>query len=411
MGRAAGWTFIALAAGACGTSPMKPNPRAGPSPCDGTPAITAFIAEPEYIPRASATELSWRAENAGVVEIAGPDGTLVSTYDLSGAVRTSTLYDDTGFTITADCHGRSVTSSVAVSIDWAPPSIGLFSTSETVSGDTSTIKLSWTVADTREVELRRDGALIHSRRITTNSTGTYNDVVPLRAKTVHTLTALNPRGSATRSATITHEAVPAIAELTLEPQAIDGAADLTLSWSTINAAGTALSLNAVMQPMFPGTTAGTFAIPGVSTPITVELTAFALPSMAKVSATLHAAPIGTESEPNDSATTAQTIDAGVRAAIDRDGDVDVFRLPPPEPGTLHVWVGDDAATCSLHFSLRLDGPLQGAPLLDSDPSHCFGFSIDVPVPAGDVPPLLFVSAGAGETGAYKLYVANRFKGP
>src|SRR5205823_7014025 len=92
----------------------------------GDPMIVSFTASSMSVAPFESVDLTWSVSNAEVVDIAAPDGTLVSTFADQGTVRTSPMSESTTYTLTARTGAKSVMATLTVTVTWPLPVIDMF---------------------------------------------------------------------------------------------------------------------------------------------------------------------------------------------------------------------------------------------------------------------------------------------
>ena len=188
-----------------------------------TPQISSLSATPEVITAGSSTTLSWNVENpaGGILQLAiTPDvGDVSGLSQVQVNPATTTTY-----TLVAENLNGSSSAEVTVTVD-EPPSIHVFTASETLirAGESST--LSWDVTGATSLSIDNGIGTVTGSSVAVSPTNT----------TTYQLTANNAAGSSTAQVTVEVDRSPLISSFTIDQPNVDPGTQINLSWAVSNA--------------------------------------------------------------------------------------------------------------------------------------------------------------------------------
>lgn len=245
------------------------------------PRILSFTANPPTIAPGGTSTLSWTTQNADSVEIVG-----VGTFGPSGQTQVSPPVSTTYTLIARNPQGESQATATVIVTTIAPglPIIRGFSANpvEIVEGECST--LSWQVDGAERVTITTIGEVPPSGS---------RQVCPT-ANTTYTLTARNPSGEATATASVIVHGAVKIISFTVTPTTITQPfQSITLSWQTENALSVFISQGIGSRPVN-----GSLTTTGPRDTTTYVLTAVGRGSQASASVTVTLDPTGVGPGPN-----------------------------------------------------------------------------------------------------------------
>jgi hypothetical protein len=400
---------LALLATACSDAPSPPGADAG----DPAPRILAFTADPALVARGEPSLLSWTVEDADAIEIAGADGTLVSTFEASGSVGTPALFEDSWWTLIARRGTSVTTSSVPISIDWQPIVV------EDVSVDPRSgyigdgTRLSWNVSNAVHVRVSIGDRVLLDRPMERPA-----DSLPLIIESEEmtlTIELSNPRFSDRREVVVRGVQRPSFTRFSVTHRAwFSRATTATVSWAVEHSRSTELWVDGVALTDFPGTLTGA---------TTIELPAFAASLMLVANSgrdftvldVLDVGPPLFESEPNHDLERSNELrgTGAARGEISQADDTDFYSYFPRRGGrfrfTTTSWDGTGCTVDTRLVIADFSGIAQqvvsdgGAPTPGG--GVCAAVEVDVGAPLEPAPPIVIVVSGEnGRRGAYALIV-------
>jgi hypothetical protein len=191
----------------------------------------SFTANPSVVAPGQSSVLSWSAPNATSVAIDNGVGTFGPTGTVSVAPSVTTSY-------TATATGPGGTSSVAVKVIVAPPTIVQFSADPTSVGPGQQSKLSWNVSNADKVTIDNgigEVALVGSTAVSPTTTTTY------------TLTASGVQGTKTATVQVTFNNGITL-QFSGNPNNISTGQSATLTWKSTNATSVTIDQGVGQQP-------------------------------------------------------------------------------------------------------------------------------------------------------------------
>ena len=188
------------------------------------PVILRFQAAPYNITAGASALLSWATSGAATVSIDNGVGNQPVNGSVNVSPKTTTTYT---LTATGADGKTSVTAAVTVTVGTGVPGVVAFTASPTIIVSGGSSQLCWNVSNATSITITPGVGTVtgNSGCVTVNPTVT----------TTYTLTATNPIGSTTATATVSVGAVQILTFIADPAYSPASGAPVTLSWTTQNA--------------------------------------------------------------------------------------------------------------------------------------------------------------------------------
>src|SRR6202000_2773577 len=209
---------------ACGSSSnAQSSDSAAGNSASAMPAPTVSLKASEAsVPAGSSVTLQWNSANAD--NCAGSGG-WSGTMPPSGSTMTSSLTDDTSYTLTCTGAGGTAAQTVAVKVAWAP-SVTLKAGPTTInSGEAANLAWNSVGATACTASGGWHGSV---------STGGMQSHGTLTSTTEYEITCTGPGGHATQTATVTVAGKAPSVSLIATPSSVKSGSSSTLTWSSAN---------------------------------------------------------------------------------------------------------------------------------------------------------------------------------
>ena len=314
--------------------------------------------------------VAWSTRFTDRVELADGDGTLLAEGNATDNAIV-TLFETTQLVLTAFGPAGTTTASVGVVVlPVVDAEIFAFAAAPNPVrlGEPTTLR--WSVRGASELTVDLDGQVVFADA----RPGTRGQTQLIITDLVNAfrLTAQGPAGTVTATVTVYGHAAPIITKFEVDPIVRRRPGPVRLDWITANVARLSLTANGRTVPGFTGVSTSSLTVDVVGAtearidgPTIFTLTAA---SAADTVTEQRVAIVGSdEFEPNDSATTAQTL-TGTIGAVLADltvGNADWFRLSVPAGGQLRAETNFGPGQCAVDTRLQLIGP-DGMALAEDD---------------------------------------------